>query len=160
MKPLRTALFAPGSKDRVMVKALESGADAVILDLEDSVPVASKGEARAMAADTAPQVLAELHDLLHTDVDEQRTNPLSVLRSAVRYPTALLARAGVPRAARDEFAEHAFPDDVYDLAPATWRDVDPSLHEPGIVWGAWKAATVMTAIGIEVLIVSPARRPR
>jgi citrate lyase subunit beta/citryl-CoA lyase len=33
-----------------MTKAMESGADAVILDLEDSVPVASKGEARALVA--------------------------------------------------------------------------------------------------------------
>jgi citrate lyase subunit beta/citryl-CoA lyase len=50
MKPVRTALFAPGIKERVMSKALESGADAVILDLEDSVPVASKAEARALVA--------------------------------------------------------------------------------------------------------------
>ena len=48
MKPVRTALFAPGIKERVMTKALESGADAVILDLEDSVPVASKAEVRAL----------------------------------------------------------------------------------------------------------------
>ena len=45
MKALRTALFAPGNKERLMVKALESGADAVIFDLEDSVPVAVKAEA-------------------------------------------------------------------------------------------------------------------
>lgn len=50
MKPLRTALFAPGVKDRVMAKALEAGASAVILDLEDSVPVAAKAEARALVA--------------------------------------------------------------------------------------------------------------
>jgi len=50
VKPLRTALFAPGIKERVMTKALESGTDAVILDLEDSVPVASKAEARALVA--------------------------------------------------------------------------------------------------------------
>jgi citrate lyase subunit beta/citryl-CoA lyase len=43
-------LFAPGSKDRVMAKALESGADAVLLDLEDSVPVAAKAEARSLVA--------------------------------------------------------------------------------------------------------------
>ena len=29
-----------------MAKALESGADAVLLDLEDSVPIAAKAEAR------------------------------------------------------------------------------------------------------------------
>lgn len=52
MKPVRTALFAPGIKERVMTKALESSADAVILDLEDSVPVASKAEARALVAKT------------------------------------------------------------------------------------------------------------
>ncbi len=33
-----------------MTKALESGADAVILDLEDSVPAAAKAEARALVA--------------------------------------------------------------------------------------------------------------
>ncbi len=50
MKPVRTALFAPGSKERVMSKALESGADAVILDLEDSVAIDSKAMARQLVA--------------------------------------------------------------------------------------------------------------
>ena len=50
MRPIRVALFAPGIKERVMTKALESGADAVLFDLEDSVPVASKAEARALVA--------------------------------------------------------------------------------------------------------------
>ena len=58
MKPLRTALFAPGSKERVMSKALESSADAVILDLEDSVPVAAKAEARALVARTIDSAAA------------------------------------------------------------------------------------------------------
>lgn len=48
MKPIRAALFAPGNKERVMSKAYESGADAVIFDLEDSVPIATKVEARAL----------------------------------------------------------------------------------------------------------------
>jgi citrate lyase subunit beta/citryl-CoA lyase len=46
------ALFAPGIKERVMTKALESGADAVLFDLEDSVPVASKADARTLVART------------------------------------------------------------------------------------------------------------
>lgn len=58
MKPVRTALFAPGIKERVMAKALESGADAVILDLEDSVPVAAKAEARGLVAKTIDGVAA------------------------------------------------------------------------------------------------------
>ncbi|OGA49333.1 MAG: hypothetical protein A3F74_00655 [Betaproteobacteria bacterium RIFCSPLOWO2_12_FULL_62_58] len=43
-------MFAPGSKERVMAKALESGADAVLLDLEDSVAIAAKAEARSLVA--------------------------------------------------------------------------------------------------------------
>ena len=50
MKSIRIALFAPGSKERVMAKALESGADAVILDLEDSVPISAKAEARLLVS--------------------------------------------------------------------------------------------------------------
>ena len=58
MQPVRTALFAPGTKERVMSKALESGADAVILDLEDSVPLASKEEARTLVAKTIDAAVA------------------------------------------------------------------------------------------------------
>jgi citrate lyase subunit beta / citryl-CoA lyase len=50
MKPVRVALFAPGSNAKVMSKALSAGADAVILDLEDSVPIASKSVARDLVA--------------------------------------------------------------------------------------------------------------
>jgi hypothetical protein len=86
---------------------------------------------------------AELRAFLGQDVDEQRTNPLAILRAAVRYPTAVLRDAGVPPVRRDDFKEQAFPDDVYDLVPARWSDVDPAVQEPGIVWSAWKAKTVL-----------------
>lgn len=52
MQPIRVALFAPGLNVKVMTKALASDADAVILDLEDSVPLASKADARALVAMT------------------------------------------------------------------------------------------------------------
>lgn len=92
----------------------------------------------------ATEVGAEVRALLATDVDDQRTNPLALLRAAVRYPTEVLLAAGVaPSTQRDDFAARAFPDDVYDLSPATWADVDASLHERGIVWGAAKAHVVL-----------------
>jgi citrate lyase subunit beta/citryl-CoA lyase len=50
MKPVRVALFAPGINTRVMTKAIGAGVDGVILDLEDSVPIASKAEARSLVA--------------------------------------------------------------------------------------------------------------
>jgi len=108
------------------------------------VPTAAlREDAEAMSRSAAPIVIAELNDLLATDVDAQRTNPLSVLRSAVRFPTEVLARHDVPHSRRDEFAVRAFPSDVYALSPATWADVDESLQEPGLIWGAWKAKTVL-----------------
>jgi hypothetical protein len=88
-------------------------------------------------------VASELREMLELDVDQQRTNPLAVLRSAVRFQTGVLSDAGVPHVRRDEFAERAFPHDHYGLAPAAWLDIDESLHEPGIIWGAWKAKTVL-----------------
>lgn len=100
-------------------------------------------DAALMSRDAAPIVLAALERLLATDVDAQSTNPLSVLRQAVRYPTEVLVRHGVRVRPRDDFAVRAFPDDVYGLSPATWADVDESLAEPGLVWSAWKAMTVL-----------------
>lgn len=84
-----------------------------------------------------------LRELLDTDVDQQRTNPLALLRSLVRFPTSVLQAAGVPPVDRDEFARRSFPDDLYDLSPASFADIDPQLHEPGLVWGAAKAHVVL-----------------
>jgi citrate lyase subunit beta / citryl-CoA lyase len=48
---MRSALFVPGDDEKKLTKALASGADALILDLEDSVALANKGRARGLAAD-------------------------------------------------------------------------------------------------------------
>ena len=42
----RSFLFVPGNRPERFAKAARSGADAVILDLEDSVPAADKAAAR------------------------------------------------------------------------------------------------------------------
>jgi len=99
--------------------------------------------ARAAGVAAAADVSVRLRALLAQDVDEQRTNPLSVLRGAARYPTAVLVAAGATPPRRDEFDERAFPHDVFGLGPVTWRDLGDDVHEAGIVWGAWKAKTVL-----------------
>ena len=48
---LRSLLFVPGDRPDRMEKALGLGADALILDLEDSVAASRKGEARAAVAE-------------------------------------------------------------------------------------------------------------
>lgn len=52
MKPTRSLLFVPGHRQGWAAKAVAAGTDAVILDLEDSVPENLKGEARGMVAET------------------------------------------------------------------------------------------------------------
>jgi citrate lyase subunit beta/citryl-CoA lyase len=48
---MRSLLFVPGDSPKMMQKAIGAGADAVILDLEDSVAAQSKIAARASARD-------------------------------------------------------------------------------------------------------------
>jgi len=87
VKPVRTALFAPGIKERVMTKALESGADAVILDLEDSVPVASKAEARALVAKSIDAAAGSLsRPLIYVRVNGAATGLLTDDLNAVVRP--------------------------------------------------------------------------
>jgi citrate lyase subunit beta/citryl-CoA lyase len=84
---VRTALFAPGIKERVMTKALESGADAVILDLEDSVPLASKAEARALVAKTIDAAAGSLsRPLIYVRVNGAATGLLADDLNAVVRP--------------------------------------------------------------------------
>jgi len=97
----------------------------------------------AIVESESARLVEALRRLLATDVDEQRTNPLSLFRHAVAAPTALLVSIGVPLPLSDQFTIERFPDDVYALGPAAWSDVDPRLHEPGLMWGAWKASTIL-----------------
>lgn len=108
-------------------------------ELAADVRDAASDAGRRAAAEVGGRVRA----LLRQDVEDQRANPLAVLRGAVRYPAAVLRGAGVPPVVRSEWDERAFPDDDYGLVPATWADIDPALHEPGLVWSAAKAHTVL-----------------
>jgi hypothetical protein len=121
----------PGWVDRA-VRAVLAGQDIAV-----DAPAAAAIEAAASAAraEGAPRVRA----LLATDVDEQVGNPLAILRGLVHHPTTVLRAAGARPVPRDDFRVRNFPDDLYDLSPATFADVDPALHEPGLVWGAAKA---------------------
>ncbi|UDY34597.1 hypothetical protein [Dermatobacter hominis] len=144
----------PTDDDRALAAYATQLADAVDAVIEDWVRrcvdgacaragVVPDDEVRRATDDAArscrAEVGARLRALFELDVDEQRGTPLQVLRDAVRYPTAVLAAAGVPGVGRDDFDRRAFPDDLYGLTPAGFADVDPSLQEPGLTWGAAKA---------------------
>ncbi len=52
----RSFLFVPANRPERFAKALASGADAVILDLEDSVPLQTKAEARTAVRQAWPEL--------------------------------------------------------------------------------------------------------
>lgn len=57
MKPIRSFLFVPGNKESMLDKASNAGADALILDLEDSVPPDEKLAARELVARKIPELI-------------------------------------------------------------------------------------------------------
>jgi hypothetical protein len=110
-------------------------AQAQLGDVPLALATAAAGAGRHVQTQTGPAI----RDLLATDIDAQGTTPLALVRQAVRVPTQVLRDAGISPVARDRFAREAFPDDDYDLSPASWADIDPALTELGIRWGAAKA---------------------
>ena len=58
----RSALFVPGHKPDWVPKAVRAGADMLILDLEDSVPVPDKARARGLVRESLDALAAEGQD--------------------------------------------------------------------------------------------------
>jgi citrate lyase subunit beta / citryl-CoA lyase len=79
---MRSALFVPADDERKLAKALTAGADALIVDLEDSVAIEAKPRARKIAGDfvaaaaksaTRPRLIVRVNpldgDLTDLDLD-------------------------------------------------------------------------------------------
>jgi len=56
MVVLRSMLFVPGNSMRMITKAASLAADAIVLDLEDAVPLPDKGTARIMIRDSVKAI--------------------------------------------------------------------------------------------------------
>lgn len=129
------ALALADAVDEALPKWVDRCVRRRLTTMPPGVPTAAKAAGVAAREDVG----AAVRQLLLSDVDVQRGNPLALLRTATVYPTRVLHDAGAPAVERDKFSRERFPDDDYDLTPATWADVDPSLAELGIAWGAAKA---------------------
>lgn len=116
----RSLLFVPATSPHLLAKAAQRGADALIVDLEDSVPLERKAEARQMAARAIEQlagqapVLVRVNagpELLRADVESL---PLAGLRGVllpkvesaaqVQHLAQLLAQRQAPGAAPSQIA--------------------------------------------------------
>lgn len=91
--------------------------------------------ATMLAAELAPRLEASLT----ADVDAGAPSPLAVLRSANGPLNDVLDELGVTPGSRDPFLAERFPDDHHDVGPAAFGDLDESVHEPGLMWGAARA---------------------
>lgn len=109
----------------------------------DAVTDRLSADAAGAADATEREVLPALRALVQADAEAQRVNPLQLLRDGVRHATAVLAAHDIAPVLRDRMQQQTLPQDRYDLAPATWADIDPALVEPGIRWSAAKAHVIL-----------------
>jgi citrate lyase subunit beta / citryl-CoA lyase len=70
----RSALFVPANVERFVAKATERGADALIIDLEDSIPLAQKEAARALV----PDIVNRFRNTDRSDVMVRINQPLEL----------------------------------------------------------------------------------
>ncbi|HYM16279.1 MAG TPA: CoA ester lyase [Dehalococcoidia bacterium] len=107
---LRTLLFVPGNRPRMLARAESAGADALVLDLEDAVPGSEKVAARRLVQAWVPR-LAAAGRTVFVRVNAPRTG---------------LARADVRAAVRAGVAGVVVPkaESAQDL-----RDLDVLLRE-------------------------------
>jgi hypothetical protein len=108
--------------------------------LDDDARARLDADAVAAGDAATARVVTALRDLFATPPMEQRTTPLEIVRTATREVTSVLSASGIPPVERDEFVERAFPDDLYDVTPATLADLgDEDLGPLQLAWGLAKA---------------------
>ena len=87
---MRSLLFVPGDSTRKFERALVSGADAIVLDLEDSVAEAAKLAARGLVSDfvagnrdrpSRPLILVRPAKEIVLDLYSLSQSSISLLRS-------------------------------------------------------------------------------
>jgi len=157
----RSLLFAPGDSERKVAKAGASGADLVLLDLEDAVAEANKDEARALVAqhlrtaDRAQPQWVRINPLdgAHALADLAAVVPARpdgiMLPKATRaeaerlhhYLTALEAAAGLPQGGIRTIVV------ATETAPALFGlgDYAGCPRLAALTWGAEDSATALGA---------------
>jgi citrate lyase beta subunit len=96
--PLRSLLFVPGNKARMLEKARTLPTDAVILDLEDGVPAGEKAVAREtlrqalVTGDYGPQVILRINGFYTLLAEDDLQSAFTARVSAVCLPKAETAR--------------------------------------------------------------------
>lgn len=153
---MRSLLFVPGDSERKLEKGFASKADAVIVDLEDSVAASNKARARSVATDfisahraaTAAAIYVRVNDLSTGMTDDDLAAVIPARPDGIMLPKSsggtdiqlLSAKLRVQE------AEHGLADRAVRILPiitetaagvlaaATYAGTGPRLV--GLTWGA------------------------
>jgi citrate lyase subunit beta/citryl-CoA lyase len=145
LPPFRSYLYVPGSEERMIAKALDSEADAVVLDLEDAVAPGRKAEARMMTSEvlqsaTARPVFVRINaldtEIAREDVEAICTPHLAGIRvpkaesaDALRRLARELDRRGCPAGIQCLIESALGVELAFDLARACDRIVGLGIGE-------------------------------
>lgn len=111
--------------------------------LDPAVRTNTLAAAQVAGIAAAARVADELRSFFATDVSEQRTTPLEIIKSLRTEATAVLRDAGIPEVERDEFEARAFPDDMYGIVLKSPVELgDEELGGALLAWGMGKAKTL------------------
>jgi hypothetical protein len=97
------------------------------------------GDVTKLGQSVASAVDHALREFFISDIDSQRTTPLTIIRNHLGPVTEFLRSLSFSPADRDPFDVSSFPADVFALGPQAWQDFGEEAHEAGLRWGAAKA---------------------
>ena len=152
---MRSLLFVPGNSQRKLEKGFASGADVVIVDLEDSVAAADKAAGRAIAAEflgargtaAGPTVYVRVNDFTTGLTDDDLAALMPVRPHGIMLPKCLNGGDGTRRAARLRVfvADNGLDDGVTRIVPLITETAaavlaahtyGPEPRLAGLTWGA------------------------
>lgn len=143
---LRSLLYVPASSERFIAKAHERGADAIILDLEDSVAARDKDRARAALADAVPSAAqsgAKVFVRINSEPDMQRADA----EAACRAGALGLYVAKTPSLGRLHLLSFQLEAIEKELGRAPMVFV-PLLEDAGAVFEARSIASCQRVLGL------------
>jgi citrate lyase subunit beta / citryl-CoA lyase len=154
---MRSLLFIPGDSPRKLEKGIGSGADALLLDLEDSIAPERKGEARAITVaflkearttKARPHLYVRINGLATGLTDDDLDAVVAGHPDGIMFPKAegggAVTHCDAKITARE--AIHGLPDGSLDIIAiatetaqalflaGTYKDSSPRLK--GLTWGA------------------------
>ena len=160
---MRSLLFTPADSPRKIDKALRSGADAVILDLEDSVAPSAKENARrgarealASLAEGAPKLIVRVNGLASDAIDADLDAICEYAPYAIMLPKARggddAQHLSIKLAVRE--AQHDLPDGGIGILPIATESADALFRlasyrgaTPRLRALAWSAEDLTADVG-------------